>query len=151
MSDDDAYELTSIKYVSWSPEDAVKHYLTRISSRIPQFQTMEEKDLNYIKVRTLSNDRHRILILDPDDQCGRATHCEQPQLWLPLQPDCLLSVESAHQVETNLLRAGRQLSCQLPSTIHRTDQDSRLACRSSQTPTKPMLLYQSREKSMPRK
>lgn len=38
------------QYVSWSPEDAVKHYLTRISSRIPQFTTMEEKDLNYIKV-----------------------------------------------------------------------------------------------------
>ncbi|KAJ6145172.1 hypothetical protein N7470_009067 [Penicillium chermesinum] len=32
------------------PGDAVKHYLTRISSRIPQFQTMEEKDLNYIKM-----------------------------------------------------------------------------------------------------
>jgi len=39
-----------MQYVSWTPEDAVKHYLTRISSRIPQFQTMEEKDLNYIKV-----------------------------------------------------------------------------------------------------
>jgi hypothetical protein len=38
------------QYVSWSSEDAVKHYLNRISSRIPQFQTMEEKDLNYIKV-----------------------------------------------------------------------------------------------------
>lgn len=38
------------QYVGWSSEDAVKHYLTRISARIPQFQTMEEKDLNYIKV-----------------------------------------------------------------------------------------------------
>lgn len=38
------------QYVSWSSEDAVKHYLTRITARIPQFQTMEEKDLNYIKV-----------------------------------------------------------------------------------------------------
>lgn len=40
----------TLQYVSWTPEDAVQHYLTRISSRIPQFQTMEEKDLNYIKV-----------------------------------------------------------------------------------------------------
>lgn len=39
------------QYVSWKSEDAVKHYLNRISSRIPQFQSMEEKDLNYIKVR----------------------------------------------------------------------------------------------------
>ncbi|KAJ5663719.1 hypothetical protein N7507_004450 [Penicillium longicatenatum] len=43
-------KISSPDYVSWSPEDAVKHYLTRISSRIPQFQTMEEKDLNYIKM-----------------------------------------------------------------------------------------------------
>lgn len=41
------------QYVSWKSEDAVKHYLNRISSRIPQFQTMEEKDLNYIKVRVI--------------------------------------------------------------------------------------------------
>ncbi|KAI9369792.1 6-phosphofructo-2-kinase-domain-containing protein [Aspergillus egyptiacus] len=38
------------QYVGWSSEDAVKHYLARISARIPQFQTMEEKDLNYIKM-----------------------------------------------------------------------------------------------------
>ncbi|KAJ5246917.1 hypothetical protein N7468_001900 [Penicillium chermesinum] len=43
-------KISSPDYVSWNPEDAVKHYLTRISSRIPQFQTMEEKDLNYIKM-----------------------------------------------------------------------------------------------------
>lgn len=41
------------QYVGWSSEDAVKHYLARISARIPQFHTMEEKDLNYIKVWTL--------------------------------------------------------------------------------------------------
>ncbi|KAJ5099154.1 hypothetical protein N7532_006155 [Penicillium argentinense] len=45
-------KISSPDYVSWKPEDAVKHYLTRISARIPQFQTMEEKDLNYIKVGT---------------------------------------------------------------------------------------------------
>ena len=38
------------QYVGWTSEDAVKHYLARISARIPQFHTMEEKDLNYIKV-----------------------------------------------------------------------------------------------------
>ena len=40
----------SIQYVGWTSEDAVKHYLSRISARIPRFQTMEEKELNYIKV-----------------------------------------------------------------------------------------------------
>ncbi|KAJ5701544.1 hypothetical protein N7488_009092, partial [Penicillium malachiteum] len=43
-------KISSPDYVSWKPEDAVKHYLNRISARIPQFQTMEEKDLNYIKM-----------------------------------------------------------------------------------------------------
>ncbi|KGO37563.1 Bifunctional 6-phosphofructo-2-kinase/fructose-2, 6-bisphosphate 2-phosphatase [Penicillium expansum] len=43
-------KISSPDYVSWKSEDAVKHYLNRISSRIPQFQTMEEKDLNYIKM-----------------------------------------------------------------------------------------------------
>ncbi|KAF9892184.1 hypothetical protein FE257_002590 [Aspergillus nanangensis] len=43
-------KISSPDYVGWSSEDAVKHYLARITSRIPQFQTMEEKDLNYIKM-----------------------------------------------------------------------------------------------------
>lgn len=40
----------STQYIGWTSEDAVKHYLARISARIPRFQTMEEKELNYIKV-----------------------------------------------------------------------------------------------------
>ncbi|CDM37624.1 Fructose-2,6-bisphosphatase [Penicillium roqueforti FM164] len=43
-------KISSPDYVSWKSEDAVKHYLNRIYSRIPQFQTMEEKDLNFIKM-----------------------------------------------------------------------------------------------------
>lgn len=43
-------KISSPDYVGWTSEEAVKHYLTRINARIPQFQTMEEKDLNYIKM-----------------------------------------------------------------------------------------------------
>ncbi|KAE8156423.1 6PF2K-domain-containing protein [Aspergillus tamarii] len=43
-------KISSPDYVGWTSEEAVKHYLTRIHARIPQFQTMEEKDLNYIKM-----------------------------------------------------------------------------------------------------
>ncbi|KAK4911670.1 hypothetical protein LTR66_017344, partial [Elasticomyces elasticus] len=43
-------KISSPDYVSWKSQDAVKHYLNRISARIPQFQSMEEKDLNYIKM-----------------------------------------------------------------------------------------------------
>ncbi|KAL8680557.1 MAG: hypothetical protein Q9186_003248 [Xanthomendoza sp. 1 TL-2023] len=37
-------------YVGWSSEDAVKHYLSRMSAKIPHFETMEEPELNYIKM-----------------------------------------------------------------------------------------------------
>ncbi|WEW61885.1 hypothetical protein PRK78_007382 [Emydomyces testavorans] len=51
ISSPDAYAWND-QYKGWDPKDAVKDYLSRISARIPQFQTMEEKDLNYIKVCT---------------------------------------------------------------------------------------------------
>lgn len=34
---------------------AVKDYLARISARIPLFETMQEQELNYIKVHSLLN------------------------------------------------------------------------------------------------
>ncbi|KAL8694519.1 MAG: hypothetical protein Q9218_000849 [Villophora microphyllina] len=41
------------EYVGWTSEDAVKHYLARMSAKIPHFETMEESELNYIKVHDL--------------------------------------------------------------------------------------------------
>ncbi|KKA20466.1 6-phosphofructo-2-kinase [Rasamsonia emersonii CBS 393.64] len=43
-------KISSPDYVGWNSDDAVKHYLGRISARIPHFETMEEKDLNWIKM-----------------------------------------------------------------------------------------------------
>ena len=43
----------SLKYVGWSSEDAVKHYLQRLTAKIPDFETMEEKDLNFIKASSI--------------------------------------------------------------------------------------------------
>ncbi|KAL1972479.1 hypothetical protein VTN31DRAFT_6893 [Thermomyces dupontii] len=43
-------KISSPDYVGWNPDDAVRHYLGRIAARIPHFETMEEKDLNYIKM-----------------------------------------------------------------------------------------------------
>ncbi|EGC48308.1 6-phosphofructo-2-kinase [Histoplasma capsulatum var. duboisii H88] len=45
-------KISSPDYVGWDPKDAVKDYLARISARIPQFQTMNEPELNYIKAGT---------------------------------------------------------------------------------------------------
>jgi hypothetical protein len=43
-------KISSPDYVGWSADEAVKHYLARISAKIPHFETMEESDLNYIKM-----------------------------------------------------------------------------------------------------
>ncbi|KAI9797741.1 MAG: hypothetical protein M1835_006913 [Candelina submexicana] len=45
-------KISSPDYVGWSSNDAVKHYLARISAKIPHFETMEEPELNYIKAGT---------------------------------------------------------------------------------------------------
>ncbi|KAK2739026.1 hypothetical protein FQN57_006708 [Myotisia sp. PD_48] len=43
-------KISSPDYVGWNAQDAVKDYLARISARIPLFETMEEPELNYIKM-----------------------------------------------------------------------------------------------------
>lgn len=43
-------KISSPDYVGWSSDDAVKHYLARLSAKMPDFETMEESDLNYIKM-----------------------------------------------------------------------------------------------------
>ncbi|ODH36466.1 hypothetical protein ACO22_02748 [Paracoccidioides brasiliensis] len=52
-------KISSPDYVGWDPKDAVKDYLARISARIPQFETMNEQELNYIK---MVNAGERIMI-----------------------------------------------------------------------------------------
>ena len=43
-------KISSPDYAGWSADEAVKHYLARLKAKIPDFQTMEESDLNYIKM-----------------------------------------------------------------------------------------------------
>ena len=43
-------KISSPDYIGWSSDDAVRHYLARMSAKIPHFETMEESDLNYIKM-----------------------------------------------------------------------------------------------------
>lgn len=43
-------KISSPDYANWSPQDAVKDYLRRINARIPHFETMEERDLHWIKM-----------------------------------------------------------------------------------------------------
>ena len=43
-------KISSPDYAGWSADEAVKHYLARLKAKIPDFQTMEESELNYIKM-----------------------------------------------------------------------------------------------------
>lgn len=43
-------KISSPDYVGWSSDDAVKHYLARMAAKIPHFETMEEAELNYIRM-----------------------------------------------------------------------------------------------------
>ena len=43
-------KISSPDYIHWSPEDAVQDYLKRINARIPHYETMEEKELHYVKM-----------------------------------------------------------------------------------------------------
>lgn len=43
-------KISSPDYIGWSPEDAVQDYLKRINARIPHFETMEERELHYVKM-----------------------------------------------------------------------------------------------------
>lgn len=43
-------KISSPDYQGWSEADAVKHYLSRMSAKIPHFETMEETDLDWIKM-----------------------------------------------------------------------------------------------------
>jgi adenylylsulfate kinase-like enzyme len=94
-------KISSPDYVGWPSGQAVKHYLDRMAAKIPHFETMEENDLNWIKVcASISRfgDAHKA----PDDQCRRASGRQQPQFWLSVPPNSLLLDELAHQVEAHL-------------------------------------------------
>ncbi|OOO05791.1 6-phosphofructo-2-kinase [Aspergillus oryzae] len=74
-------KISSPDYVGWTSEEAVKHYLTRINARIPQFQTMEEKDLNYIKAG---------VSIEADSYKADASLSEQGEDYAKKMTECLL-------------------------------------------------------------
>ncbi|KAF8248874.1 bifunctional 6-phosphofructo-2-kinase/fructose-2,6-bisphosphate 2-phosphatase [Wilcoxina mikolae CBS 423.85] len=43
-------KISSPDYAGWNADEAVSHYIQRMNAKIPHFETMAEKDLNYIKM-----------------------------------------------------------------------------------------------------
>jgi adenylylsulfate kinase-like enzyme len=105
-------KISSPDYIGWDPAEAVKHYLARMSAKIPHFETMEEPDLNFIKVGQLFPWWLASTLTDSDDQCGRATGRQQLQFRLSVPPHCILSFKLTHQIQAHLFCQGRSLmSC----------------------------------------
>jgi len=102
-------KISSPDYIGWDPAEAVKHYLARMSAKIPHFETMEEPDLNFIKVGQFFSWSLARMLTDPDDQCGRATSCQQLQFRLSIPPHCILSSKLTHKIQAHLFRQGRSL------------------------------------------
>ena len=56
-------KISSPDYQGWAEDDAVKHYLNRMSAKIPHFESMEETDLDWIK---MINAGERLIINNKD-------------------------------------------------------------------------------------
>ncbi|KAI5803152.1 6-phosphofructo-2-kinase-domain-containing protein [Geopyxis carbonaria] len=66
-------KISSPDYAGWNQDDAVRHYIARMQAKIPHFETINEKDLSYIKLinagqRIIANNtnkgylQHRIVL-----------------------------------------------------------------------------------------
>jgi hypothetical protein len=98
-----------LQYVGWSADEAVKHYLQRISAKIPHFESMEERELDFIKVRRQKPLSRRLLTNTVDDRCWGEAYHQQLYIRLPISPHRILSTEPPYKVETHILRKGRFL------------------------------------------
>ncbi|KAK9372827.1 6-phosphofructo-2-kinase-domain-containing protein [Lipomyces chichibuensis] len=52
-------KISSPDYIGWNEKEAIKHYLKRISDKIPHYETLDEPEFSYIK---LYNAGERILL-----------------------------------------------------------------------------------------
>ncbi|KAI9810969.1 MAG: hypothetical protein M1827_005700 [Pycnora praestabilis] len=104
-------KISSPDYVGWASDDAVRHYLARISAKIPHFETMEEKDLNYIKA-CIRNER--------------AYHAHYPFILL-LELTAGMSEEDSYKADGSLSVSGREYAKTMSDTLIRHRQDERQA------------------------
>ena len=85
----------------------MKHYLQRLTAKIPDFETMEERDLNYIKVglRTGSGwPTEPNLPMFADDRRRRQVYHKQSHFRLSFPQNRVLSPESPYQVKAHIFR-----------------------------------------------
>jgi 6-phosphofructo-2-kinase/fructose-2,6-biphosphatase 4 len=143
-------KISSPDYVGWTPEAAVKDYLARINSRIPQFETMEESDLHYVK---MINAGQRVVV----NQCAFGylsqrivfyllnLHIKSRQTYF-----CRAGVtaeEDSYKADAGLSDDGRKYAERMAETLlaHReAERKERIAAGASeQTALKPLTVWTS--------
>ncbi|MCJ1375478.1 hypothetical protein MMC20_006714 [Loxospora ochrophaea] len=127
-------KISSPDYVGWSSNDAVKHYLARIAAKIPHFETMEERDLNYIK---MINAGERLTSVKKAPDIRRE---------LTLAEAGVSREEDSYKTDATLSEQGIEYSRKMGETLiqHREENRQAMINRGGpDTPLKPLTIWSS--------
>ena len=144
-----AVKISSPDYIGWSESDAVKHYLNRMSAKIPHFETMEEQDLDWIKMhnageRIIVNNNsfsylsHRIVFYLLNLHI-KSRHTYFARAGVTLE-------EESFRADASLSPPGQEYAKKMTDTIlkHRTEESEHLAANGGiETPLKPLIVWTS--------
>lgn len=142
-------KISSPDYRGWAEADAVKHYLNRMSAKIPHFETMEESELDWIKMinageRTIVNNTqfsylsHRIVfyLLNLHIK-SRHTYFARAGTTLD---------EESYKADASLSAQGKEYAKKMTDVLLKHREEERQALRDKggpDTPLKPLTVWTS--------
>jgi hypothetical protein len=142
-------KISSPDYVGWEEADAVKHYLNRMSAKIPHFETMEEAELDWIKMinageRLIVNNNsfsyisHRIVFYLMNLHI-KSRHTYFARAGVTLE-------EESFKADASLSQQGLEYAKRMTDTLlkHREEErQSIIAKGGPDTPLKPLIVWTS--------
>jgi hypothetical protein len=142
-------KISSPDYRGWTEADAVKHYLSRMSAKIPNFETMEEKDLDWIKMvnageslvvnnRGFSYLSHRIIFYLLNLHI-KARHTYFARAGTTVD-------EESYKADASLSQQGKEYAKKMTDTLLRHREEERQAMIDKggpDTPLKPLTVWTS--------
>lgn len=142
-------KISSPDYVGWSEDEAVQHYLARIKAKIPHFETMEETDLDWIKMinageRLIVNNQsfsylsHRIVFYLLNLHI-KARHTYFARAGTTLE-------EESFKADASLSHQGHEYAKKMTDTLvkHREEErEDTIAKGGPATPLKPLIVWTS--------
>ncbi|KAI1618045.1 elongator complex protein 2 [Exophiala viscosa] len=142
-------KISSPDYYGWNEGDAVKHYLSRMSAKIPHFETMEEPDLDWIKMinageRIVVNNTnfgylsHRIVFYLLNLHI-KSRHTYFARAGVTLE-------EESFKADASLSPQGREYARKMTDTLLKHREEERRAIIGKggpETPLKPLIVWTS--------